>query len=96
MHCYSTAGSVLLGNPHTEQHIIPGYSHTSVRALEASPDQLALGLADTLFTKDELSSSLVTEKGDRNLLDPDRVEGIRRKIILLCYIIYTCTCGNPK
>ena len=87
MFCCSIAGSVLLGNPRSDQQIIiPGYSHTSVRALEASsttPDQLALGLADILFTKDELSSSLVTQKEGRNLLDPDRVEGIRRKIILL-------------
>ena len=87
MFCCSIAGSVLLGNPRSDQQIIiPGYSHTSVRALYASsttPDQLALGLADILFTKDELSSSLVTHKEGRNLLDPGRVEGIRRKIILL-------------
>ena len=59
---------------------VPGCSHTTVRALEASSttlDELALGLADILFTKDELSSSLVTQKEGRNLLDPDRVEGIR-------------------
>ena len=80
---YSVAGSVLLGNPRSDhQIVIPGCSHMTVKALEASsttPDELALGLADILFTKDELSSSLVTQKEGRNLLDPDRVEGIRHK-----------------
>ena len=74
-----------MGNPRTDKHIvIPGYSQTSVRALEAlstTAAKLALGLTDILFTKDELSSSLVTVKEDRDLLNPDRVEGIRRKII---------------
>ena len=88
---------MILGNPRTAEHIvIPGYSQTSVRALEAlstSPDKLALGLVDILFSKDELSSSLVTVKEDRELLDPDKIEGIRRKIIhdlfgfVLAYII---------
>ena len=95
----SVAGSVLLGNLRSDQQIvIPGCSHTTVRALEASsttPDELALGLADILFTKDELSSSLVTQKEGRNLLDPDRVEGIRRKTVLLSefssvYILIAC------
>jgi hypothetical protein len=74
-----------LGNPRTDKHIvITGYSQTSVRALEAlstTANKLALGLTDILFTKDELSSSLVTVKEDRNLLNPDKIEGIRRKII---------------
>ena len=85
VHVYSIAGSIVLGNPCTDKHIvIPGYSQTSVRALEAlstTAAKLALGLTDILFTKDELSSSLVTVKEDRDLLNPDRVEGIRRKII---------------
>lgn len=54
---------VLLGNPRSEQHIvIPGYSVRVLKASSTTPDQLALELADILFTKDELSSSLVMQK----------------------------------
>lgn len=86
-----------MGNPRTDHHIIiSGYSQASVRSVEAlatTPAKLALGLADVLFTKDELSTSLVTKKEGRNLLDPDKVEGIRRKwqcckscVTLLCVL----------
>lgn len=44
-------------------------------------DQLALELADVLFI-DELLTLLVVQKEGKNLLDPDRVEGIGHKIVL--------------
>ena len=66
MLCCSLDGSVVFGNPRTEQHIIvAGCSQASVRSMEAlatTPAKLALGLADVLFSKEELSTSLVTKK----------------------------------
>ena len=49
--------------------------------MASTPAKLALGLADILFTREELASSLVTKKEGRNLLDPEKIEGIRRKCI---------------
>ncbi len=99
-----------MGNPRTDKHIvITGYSQTSVRALEAlstTANKLALGLTDILFTKDELSSSLVTVKEDRNLLNPDKIltrskeSDVRLYMYLLatvfcpydCPLLYDCYC----
>lgn len=76
-----------LGNPFGREGIekifIPDVNRQDVRAVEAmnkEPTKFALSLVDVFFSKETLAKSLVTQKDGRERLDPDIIEGIRRKL----------------
>ena len=56
----------------------------AVQVLSKDAAKCALSLLDVFFSKECLVRSLVTKKDDKDLLDPDVIEGIRCKIILHC------------
>lgn len=53
----------------------------AVEVLSKSASKCALSLLDVFFTKECLVRSLATKKDDKDLLDPDTIEGIRCKMI---------------
>ena len=65
----------------------------AVEVLSKSASKCALSLLDVFFTKECLVRSLATKK-DKDLLDPDIIEGIRCKIIftLLKIVFYHHSC----
>ena len=80
-----------LGNPFGRKDIekifIPEVNRRDVRAVEAlnkEPSKFALALVDVFFfSRETLAKSLVTQKKDQECLDPDIIEGIRRKSLFV-------------
>ena len=77
-------GGVLLGDPQGEMIRIdhPTVKQSDIRGVEAlakTAPKCALALLDVFFTKECLMRSLATKKEDKDLLDPDVIEGIRCK-----------------
>lgn len=65
-----------------EKIFIPDTKPQDIRAVEAlnkEATKFTLALLDVFFSKETLSRSLVTRKEGRDLLNPDVIEGIRRK-----------------
>lgn len=98
MHLYiCNIGGAILGDPKGQHMVISGFSQRDVRAAEAlscDADKLALNLLDIFFTKDVLSTSLVTKWDGREMLDQDTIEGIRCKCFLIsiaCTFRHQCT-----
>ena len=76
-----------MGDPKCQHMVISGFSQRDVRAAEAvscDADKLALNLLDIFFTKDVLSTSLVTKWDGRVMLDQDTIEGIHCDSLLVC------------
>ena len=77
---------VWLGNPFGREGIekifIPDVNRRDVWAVEAmskETSKFSLALVDVFFSRETLAKSLVTQKEGRQRLDPDIIEGIRRK-----------------
>ena len=99
-HCFvSSHLGVWLGNPYGRSRVdkifIPDIKQQDVRAVEAlnkEATKFALALLDVFFSKETLCRSLATRKEGRDLLNPDVVEGIRRKTSSVCACLRACIC----
>ena len=54
-----------------------------MEALSKEPSEFALALVDVFFSRETLAKSLVAQKEDKKRLDPDIIEVIRRKQLLI-------------
>ena len=80
-------GGLILGDPngqfiHIDHPTVKPSDIRGVEVLSKAAPKCALALLDVLFSKECLARSLATKKEDKDLLDPDIIEGIRCKIKL--------------
>lgn len=91
-HTFIIHVGVLLGDPHGENKFIshPTVRQRDIRAVEAvcgDGKKFVLSALDIFFTKSTLARSLVTKKEGRDQLDPDIIEGLRRKLMKLLLVL---------
>ena len=86
-HTLYIVGSLILGDPngqfiHIDHPTVKASDIRGVEVLSKAFSKCALAILDVLFSKECLAHSLATKKEDKDLLDPDIIEGIQCKIKL--------------
>ena len=87
---------LILGDPkgkfiHIDHPTVKPSDICAVEVLSKAASKCALALLDVFFSKECLARSLATKKEDKDLLDPDIIEGIRCKIKLCLCCLYCFT-----
>ena len=85
-------GGLILGSPNGQFIRI---DHPTVKQSDIRGDEMfskaaskcALALLDAFFSKEYLAPSLAT-KEDKDLLDPDTIEGIRCQVVYMLLILF--------